>query len=233
MTVEGGPCDALLTRCDRGVDRADEALHRPQHVGEVRAVEAVGAGELEAAQCARLVLERAVQPAELDQQARVARMLGIDQAQRRVGEMVLADLDQDVDDFQDLPGRRMQGALCGLVGVVGGFPGQSRRVAGLRQHGVGQRPVGRLPDQLRAQCFGIAEAPLLEMGDGLLPQGGEVGFLHDGYRVVGGAGHVHGMGAEPGRPSSRCRSRARARTASGPPDRGDSPPRGGEFRTSV
>ena len=179
----------------------------------------------------RLVLEHAVQAAEVEQQAGIGRVLGIDEAQHRMGEVMLADLEQDVRDFEDVPGRRMHGALAGLEGVERRLAGQSRR------HGR-SAPAWRRPAAGRARAGSAARtAPRLravrrcsKWATAWSQRAWRSGCVMTMVRVGGSAGHVRGIGAEPGRPFLACRSRA----APGPPvdhrDRGDSPPRGGEFR---
>ena len=183
-------CEALLAGRDRRVELADEAVHDALHVRDGRVVEPFVARELDAAQGTRLVLEGAVQACEFDQEARVVRMRLIDEPQRGVGEMLLADFDQHARDLEDLPGARTQGALAGLERVERRFAREARGMAGLRQHGVRHRTVRRMADQFDAQHFRLAEALLPEMVDGLLPQGLEIGLLHDGHRSAAGAGAI-------------------------------------------
>ena len=136
----------------------------------------------------RLSANDAFTTRDVDQEARVVRMLRIDEPQRRVGQVMLADFGQHARDLEDVPGARMHGALAGLEGVERRFARQARRMAGLRQHGVRHRAVRCMADQLDTQHFRFAEPLVPEMVDGLLPQGLEIGLLHDGYPRAAGAG---------------------------------------------
>ena len=112
-------------------------------------------------------------------------MLGVDQGQQRIGEMMLADLDEDVGDLDDFPGRRLRHALARLEGVERRTAGQPDCMADLRQHGVSHRLVGRVLDQLDAERLGFAQFFPPEVGDGLNPEGLEIGLRH-GEGPVGG-----------------------------------------------
>ncbi len=70
-------------------------------------------------------------------------------------------------------------ALARLEGVESRFPGQADGVADARQHGVGQRARRGLLDELHAQGLGFAQFVAVEVGNGLEPEGLEIGLRHD------------------------------------------------------